>query len=300
MAANEYSLEWFKDRALRSLKRIDDTTWDYSDSLLLYSPDGDVGYEQVQATDTLYYKLITAPEHAFLRGIAHDVVAALPDNFLFVDLGPGTEHKEQFIFDQVHAQHKTIHYAPVDISDRYLRIASEYAVAQGIDVTPLRAPFEDALQHMPNKEIQRFVSLGMTYGNYVPKDMLYTMRRLMGSYGYGFISAHIRDRVSMPEVVRAYEEGIYGLLDSKIALLGVDPKTDVSERRVDDAIQGWYTLGHVPEALAPVGVAVGDTMLMFRTLRPTAESYRKSILDEFPNSVFFDTGGPFIGTLLRT
>ncbi len=33
-----YSEAWFRERAFNSLKKMGDNTWDYSDSLLLYSP----------------------------------------------------------------------------------------------------------------------------------------------------------------------------------------------------------------------------------------------------------------------
>lgn len=295
----EYSLEWFKERAIKSLSKINDTTWDYSDSLLLYTPDGDVGYENIQASETLYHKLVTAPERIYLQHSAQRIVSALPNRFLYVDLGPGTEHKEQFIFDEAKKQGKEIVYAPVDISDRYLQIASEYAAQLGISVTPIRVPFEEVAQQLSENDLPRFVSLGLTYGNYAPKDILTLMRTIMGVTGFGFISAQIRDRVSMPELVKAYTEAIYGFLDAKAALLGLDPMSDIAQRRIDDRIQGWYTIQCVSAELKEAGVREGDTLLMFRTLRPTEDEYRKSVREVLPNSEFLDDGGSFIGTLLQ-
>ena len=41
----EYDIEWFKNRALKSLVAIAPNVWDYSDSLLLYLPSGVEQYE---------------------------------------------------------------------------------------------------------------------------------------------------------------------------------------------------------------------------------------------------------------
>ncbi len=63
--------------------------------------------KNLQREDDPYAKLITEPERAYLQSIADDIVAELPDGFEYIDLGPGTAHKEQFIFDAARKAGKT-------------------------------------------------------------------------------------------------------------------------------------------------------------------------------------------------
>jgi hypothetical protein len=77
----KYNQEWFKDRAFKSLKKISDGVWDFSDSLLIYISSGAELYESLQETDTPYFKLVTKPEHEYLKSIAKDVADMLPRPF---------------------------------------------------------------------------------------------------------------------------------------------------------------------------------------------------------------------------
>src|SRR3990167_10504065 len=130
----QYDNEWFKNRALKNLRLISPNIWDYSDSLLLYISSGVEKYESLQEDDTPYFRLVTKPEREYLQSIAKDVVDLLPPNFEYIDLGPGTEHKEQFFFDELKKQGKKFTYTPVDISDYYLKLSEKHASDQGIPV----------------------------------------------------------------------------------------------------------------------------------------------------------------------
>ena len=137
----KYNHEWFKNRAFNSLRKISENSLDYSDSLLLYISSGVTAYESVQNTNTPYFKLVTKPEHEFLQLIVKSVVDILPDNFEYIDLGPGTEHKEQFLFDELKKQGKIFTYTPVDISDYFLSLAEKYATNQGIKTNRIKSSF---------------------------------------------------------------------------------------------------------------------------------------------------------------
>ena len=141
----KYDNEWFKKRAFRSLSIITPHVWDYSDSLLLYLSSGVEQYESLQKTDTPYFKLVTKPESEYLQSIAKSVVDLLPNKFEYIDLGPGTEHKEQFFFDELKRQGKDFTYIPVDISEYYLKLAERHAINQGIKVKPANASFGCAI-----------------------------------------------------------------------------------------------------------------------------------------------------------
>ncbi len=244
-----FDTRWFQDRAFRSLQKIRDTEWDYSDSLLLYLPGSDENYDTVQETDTPYHTLVTAPERAYLRDIAEDIVAALPNEFEYIDLGPGTEHKEQFIFDALERAGKRCVYRPVDISERYLKLSAEHAGAQGIAVQPIRSPFEALPQVLGSSRMPRFVSLGLTYSNYHPEKILPLVKEIAGEGGVVFIEAQIRERTDMDTIQEIYR-GVADLMaGDKIRLLGLDPEKDIERSDVTDEVRVWYTLKVAPRSL---------------------------------------------------
>jgi hypothetical protein len=105
---DDYSLEWFQEKAFSSIKKIKDGVWDFSDALLIYVPNAEEKYVAIQETNSPYYKLITEPEKAYIEHIASDIASALSDEFEYIDLGPGTEHKEQFIFEQLKKSGKSL------------------------------------------------------------------------------------------------------------------------------------------------------------------------------------------------
>lgn len=104
MDDNKYNSEWFKTRAFKSIELISPGLWDYADSLLLYVASGVEKYQSLQEDNTPYFRLVTKPEREYLQSIAKDVINLLPQKFEYVDLGPGTEHKEQFFFDEIRKQ----------------------------------------------------------------------------------------------------------------------------------------------------------------------------------------------------
>lgn len=294
-----YTEEWFKKRAVESLKKIDEGVWDYSDSLLLYVPGSDDHYEAVQETDTPYHRLVTTPERAYLAGIASEVVSALPDDFEYIDLGPGTEHKEQFVFDGAKSQSKSFVYRPVDISDKYLKLSTEYATQQGLTTEPIKSSFEELSGKLGAESRSRFVSLGLTYGNYHPPDILPLLKELIGTKGNAFINAQLRERVDMEAIREMYVGVAESMAAEKIILLGLNPDTDIAEREVTDEIKVWYTLKHSTSRLEAKGIKAGDKLLVFQSIRPTKESLERGVREVFPHYQLLDTGGPFVGVLLK-
>lgn len=230
----KYNQEWFKERAFKSLKKLDTGIWDFSDSLLIYIGSGDQVYEQLQEEYTSYFKLVTKPEHEYLWHIAKNIADMLPNNFEYIDLGPGTEHKEQFLFDELKKQSKSFTYVPVDISDHFLKMAESHATSQGIPVRRVKASFEELPEALGESTIPRFVSLGLTFSNYAPQEILKLLTDIAGPNGFVFINAQMRDRVDMVELQKVYQEDAVRLVDDKVRLIGLDPFTDISPRIADN------------------------------------------------------------------
>ncbi len=294
-----YFLEWFQDKALKSLKKISDGVWDYSDSLLLYPPGTGEHYESIQQGEDSYSKLITKPEREYLESIADKVVAELPDEFEFIDLGPGTAHKEDFIFAAAKRANKKFIYRPVDVSEYFLRLAAEHASIQDIPSDPVHASFEELPEKLGKPNTPRFVSLGLTFSNYGPQEILKLLKEIAGAGGAVFIDAHMRDRVDMTELQKIYAKDMPGIIDPKMKLLGLDPEKDITARHTDDGIRIWYTLRNSTPQLEAMGIKAGDKLLVFRSLRYTRESFEKELAVASASYKLLDSDSPFIGAMLK-
>jgi len=294
-----YSQEWFKKRAFDSLHQINEHDWDFSDSLLLYTPGSEDEYVTRQETETDYSRMVTVPERRFIEAISEQLVRELPDHFEYIDLGPGSEHKEQFLFDAAKKLGKTFTYRPVDISARYLKLSAEHAQGQGIAADPIRSSFEDLPQKLGQSSVPRFISLGLTYSNYEPEQILALLKSIASEGGTAFVNAQIRDRINLKTLVGAYSGDTYKVFDSKMRLIGLDPENDISKKETDDGVRVWYTVGATNPELDQKGVRPGDRLMPVMSLRPTEDKLKKDTQAVFPNSVYFDTGESFIGTLLK-
>lgn len=294
----KYDQEWFKNRAFSSLRKISDGIWDFSDSLLLYTQSGSEVYEQLQEVNTPYFNLVTKPEREYLQSIAKDIADALPDKFEYIDLGPGTEHKEQFLFDELKKQGKIFTYIPVDISDHFLDVAESHATKQGIPVRRTKASFEELPELLGKPNISRFVSIGLTFSNYRPQDILELLKNIAGENGYVFINAQMRDRVDMVELQKVYQDDATHLADDKVRLVGLDPVQDITPRIADDGFRVSCFILKSNKDLEDIGIKSGDKMIVFQSLRYTKELLENELRDHKHKS--FDTGRSFIGTIIKT
>lgn len=187
----DYNLKWFEQRAIDGLERIDENTWDFSDSLLLYgNTQSEEAYEQIQSEGNPYNELITNPEEKYLQEIADKIVESLPKEFEYIDLGPGTAGKEKFIFEATKKQNKRIVYRPVDISAYYLEKSRKFAEEYGLEIKPIHSSFEE-LPEILKKEMSKtakYVSLGLTFSNFNPQKILNLLKLIAGEKGFIFIN----------------------------------------------------------------------------------------------------------------
>ncbi|NTU99207.1 L-histidine N(alpha)-methyltransferase [Candidatus Falkowbacteria bacterium] len=294
----KYDQAWFKKRAFESLQRIDANSWDYSDSLLLYSEQGQEAYESAQVGGE-YYDLVTLPEHEHLKAIAKQVVASLPDNFVYIDLGPGTEGKEAYFFNELKGQGKSFVYTPVDISDYFLGIAVDHAKEKGVAVKPIKKSFEELPDSIKAAESPRFVSLlGLTFSNYKSPKIISLLAEIAGKGGYILIDVQVRDRIDIQAVQEAYQKYMPPACDSKIRLLDLDPEKDVSPRTADASVSIWCSILNPNTSLKEKGIKADDKLLLFQSLRPTREDFEKE-LKGFDYQLL-DEGGGFISALIKT
>jgi hypothetical protein len=293
-----YNEEWFKKRALASLKKVDDTTWDYTDSLLLYSPQGATAYTNAQEETSPYYISVIKPELEHLNVVAEEVSKILPQSFDFIALGPGTGEKEVYFLDVFKKQGKDFTYIPIDVSDHFLRLATEGAQKKNIIVAPKKISFEEFSKIEKGEKI-RFVSLlGLTFSNYTPASILQLLRDVAGVGGYIFIDTQIAERSNLVELKDIYQKYVAPACTQKIRLIGLDPMIDVSERLADEQITISCFLKHANEILQNKGLKNGDKIILFQSLRSSKDSFEK-MLSTF-SSIIFDKDGSYISALIKT
>lgn len=295
---NMYDEAWFKKRAFEVLRKIGDNEWDFSDSLLAYIPGSENEYKDAQNPNTIYAKVVTLPERKYLKNIASKMADLLPREFEYIDLGPGTEHKELFLFEEIKKQNKRFIYRPVDINTVFLKLAKDFASSLGIEVMPIHSTFEELPGRLGSSNKPRFVSLGLTYTNYLPEYILRLLKTIAGNSGKVFVEVQIRDRIDIDEVKLAYENDLYKMVRPRLNLIGLDPMTDVEKRYCDDGIRIWCLLKKSTEVLEKMGINAGTKLMTFQSLRSTVSEYENDIKKVFTSYDLIDIGDPFVGAIL--
>ena len=298
--AKKYDMTWFTTKAHSSLYKIQEGVFDYTYPCLDYHPLAAVHYEKKQESGNPYERLVTTPEKEFLIKIAKDLVSFLPKKFEYIDLGPGTAHKEQYFFDELFKTEKEFIYIPVDIYQRFLEMSATYAADQKIKVDPILSSFEElpeVLTPSSSEDVPRFVSLGLTVYNYHPDDILPLLKKIAGENGSVFVSIQVRERLDMTEMLKGYTDLDSEYFSEKLKFIGIAPE-DLDPLEVDDKISISATLKKSNPILEAKGMSVGDKLGIFQSLRHTEEYFTECISKYFNKYEKFDVGTSFIGYLL--
>ncbi len=296
-SSDKYDENWFQARALACLKKTDENSWDYTDSLLLYSSQGQDAYEVAHDEKSPYFQMVTKEEHLYLKSIVGNLANSLPNSFEYFDLGVGVENKETYFFEAF--KEKDFSYNPVDVSEYFLSIAIKSANKKSIKVNAVRASFEELQQLLQKTDRPRFVSLiGLTFSNYEPQQILKLLLDIAGKNGYVFFDVQLRERVDIDELKNVYQKYVAPACIQKIKLLGLDPEEDISAITTDDSLAVWCSLLNVSENLKKKGLQNGDKLKIFQSLRPTMLSLKEQ-LQSF-NYEIFDAENSFVGVLIKT
>lgn len=287
------TMAWFQAEAWKSLHRGDDDMWDFSDSSLTYSPASVEAYGAIQEEETEYSRNVTQVEHELLKTTAVELAADLPDTFSYVDLGPGTEHKERYLFDELRKAGKAFEYFPVDISTEVLAESSRFATAEKVPVHPVCNQFEDIAstidQLVPKP---RFVSLGATFANYEPSVIVTMLLQLAGEGGSAMVTVQLRDRIDIAILKKVYADpGTLKTFEVKLGLLDVAPG-DIECFDVTDDIAIRAKISNPSPRLTAIGMKSGDWVTVLKSYRHSFNQVKKI----FENTQYNiqDTGKSFI------
>lgn len=291
------SEKWFEQEARTSLHQIGDGLWDLSDSALLYTDKGMAGYKAIQKEETQYSQQVTKVEHRLIRDIAPGIASRLPDAFSYVDIGPGTEHKEKYFFDAFNQQGKNFDYLPIDVNSAVLNESSQFARANGIASRSIHMRFEDSANILPYlKDKTNFISLGATYANFESAEIITKLLKLAGEKGSVFITAQLRDRINLTETVQSYQTlELQEMCRVKLELLGLKDQ-HIENLEVNDGIEIVATIKDPTPELKAKGMKAGDRILVLKSHRYTLDQLTKD-LSALTDFQLYDTGQSFVGIL---
>jgi L-histidine N-alpha-methyltransferase len=165
-------------------------------------------FEQICATPEYYPTRI---EHGLLEDVVNEVVE-LSGPEVIIELGSGSSRKTELLLQAVLSVQPSLHYIPIDVSEKALVDAGERLVQRfpPLTVDALLADYERGLKHERVREQQAnklFVFLGGTIGNFDHHravELISTVRRQMGDDDRFLIGA---DRVKNHETLhRAYND----------------------------------------------------------------------------------------------
>ncbi len=287
------SWDWFRKRAIEKISKVSEDLWDYSDSALVYTPAAAEEWMHIQRDTTgLYKQRVADASTKIVEFAAPKIIQELPSDVAYIDLGPGAENKQELFIEPMFARGVKVQYIPVDINQQMLEVASDFTRGK-TKVEPILAEFDEIATVIESREIgYRFVSLGPTYMNYDPKEAISILEKICKG-GSAFVSAQLRERIRMEEVIESYRQMTGTILKSKIELLGFNFDQDVMRSEADDKIFVYILVKNIPIQLAHLGMKKGDRILVHKSYRPTLEEFKNSFNGLRP--VIFDSGEDFVG-----
>ena len=293
--------EWFQNRAKSSLVKVSEGLWDFSDSALFWTDEAVKKYEDAQTADQdTYKKQVTDKETVYLKKITPDVVSRLPTKINYIDLGPGTENKQDYFIDEIRKQRKELSYTPVDINKIILDAVSHHISEKGIDTYPIHSSFEDMEKYILDKTTPRFISLGLTFLNFQIDNILQIFKKSLNAGGLVFINTQPREKVSdLEELRKAYlSEHVVDMYNNKLKLIGLEHNQNIGTIEVTNEVKIYYNVVRPTEQAASLGIKAGDKIFVFQSMRYEVGYLKNKLESEF-QCEYFDTGDEYVAVLMR-
>ena len=296
---NKFSKQWFKKEAIKSIKQLKKGVWDFSSSVMTYSPESAKIYAELGRT--AYGETVHSEESLLIKSVTSQIIKSLPDSFSYIDLGPGSGEKSVLLLETCKSEGKQIDYIPVDVSKFLLDKAVETVRKMGFISRPKLATFEE----LPNdKEFlnslrpERFVSLGLTYINYEPSEIHKLLKKLIGPRGQSFITVQLGDRIDLEKTKKLYRiSANEKIFLAKLKLLDID-KADIKNFEITNEIKVFVILKKAPNILEIKGIKKGDKILVWKTFRPTLKNFVSNISQDF-RYILYDKGLEFVAAVLK-
>lgn len=287
--------------AKEALVKAGDNVWDYSDPILLWNPKGVAEYQTIQR-EASYKDNVERGERKFLHQIAGDVAKQLSDNFVCVDLGPGTGEESALFLSEIQANGKQVkEYVGIDISEAMLLETQARMTIAGIDNTQLKQmSFEEGLSQVRSLPESKLITvLGLTLFNSGIQGLDVVTNHLRNQ-DKAFLDVQPRERIDMENLKRTYTEpATLDFHNAKLELIGLKLGESADNLTVDDNMEFSVQVTKLNPFLEERGVRVGDKIILARSYRPTLEE----VINYFEKDGFrvdvFDDGGEFVGVMVE-
>ncbi len=233
-------------------------------------------------------------EYCLLQKHSSKLMGLMPDNFTYLDLGPGAGKKSKLILNEAIALEKTPFYGYVDVSSFILGAAAETLQDLNLEQKPFLGNFvdEDNLslmkQQLPNQP--KFVYLGSTFANYEPNCLLYTFRHFLNSNDVLYVSMQEKPE-NIDSLLEQYSVEAYpsGFLEG-LSQLGLHPKQlEVRYSEKNQRVENYVVIEKVPSLLENY-VKEGDKIVFFTSRKTTRDNFEKDITLNFAGDFFYENG----------
>ena len=292
--------EWFLNRAKESLIKIKEGEWDFSDSALFWTDEVVKKYEDAQTVEQDNYKKhVTDKETIYLKRITPTLISRLSQKINYIDLGPGTENKQDYFIDEIKSQNKELVYTPVDINARIVDAVSLHISKKGINVFPVHSSFEDMEQFIKDKTTPRFISLGLTFLNFKIDDILGIFKASLNTNGVAFINTQPREKVKdLEELKKAYSGAhVIEMYNQKLKLIGLEINENIGDIEVTDEVKIYFNVKNPTEKAVELGIKSGDRIFVFQSMRYPIEILKSKLEGQF-DCEYFDTEEEYLAVLL--
>jgi hypothetical protein len=300
--AIEYgSNEWFLQRAKEKLIKVEDGLWDYSDSALFWTDDVVKEYEEAQkGEEDEYKKKVTDAETLYLKHVVSDIVSELPNEINYIDLGPGTENKQDVFLKEMIDGGKDIIYTPVDINKRILDVVEQHVSSFGLPIHKVHASFEDMEEKIGKENMPRFLSLGLTFLNFKVEDLLDIFKKVINKNGSIFINTQPREKVKdFDKLVEAYSgPHLMSIYNSKLKLIGLSVDENVGSIEVTDEVKVYFNVKNPTPEAESRGISSGDKLFLFQSMRYPLEELKSKLEKDF-DCKYFDTDDEYVAVLMK-
>jgi uncharacterized SAM-dependent methyltransferase len=203
-----------------------------------------------------------------------------------IDLGPGYPDKTFPLLECAPAQGLNSRYIPVDISRRFLSIASDACKPYGIPIEPKHCLFEELPVLLPPEEpdTARLFIMGVTFMNYTPAEAVALLRSLSGPNTAFLVAAALLPNGPVQQVIAPYtaeDARMFNLLPLDIAGFPASA-LDYFVRFQNGRVEMGFTLSR-DVRIAGVEMGKGEEILTSISYRYQLEEFEAVVRRGFTN-----------------
>lgn len=245
--------------------------------------------------DPKYASKMLGPEYALLQNNVDLIVEGLPEEFVYVDLGPGLAKKSRLILEHAIATGRKPVYSAVDISPIMLETAEHTLSDLNLESKTFLGDFskKDNLylvnKQLPNKP--KFVYLGATISNYNTAYILDVLSSCFSSDDLVYLSMQEKPE-NIDFVIKQYETQAYtqGLAEG-VRQLGFDStKMKVRFNEETHDVENYLEVEEVPFLLENMNVKAGDEVVFFTSKKSTRNYFQQHVDQFFEGNYIFEQG----------